>query len=172
MTACHPYQSFTPVQYTNAWLRPPASATRFREVHRSVSNGTEDMFVSGVWAPRLPVLRPLPSFAGAATPSIEEPDSQHEMGKEQAFTGGTFRLFCSCQHPKCVSVVFLDFSESQRMPTEFIVQRCKMLRRQVIHDFACASLKVFFSRLPYVSLRVGFCVDRFHWHKNHVLCSK
>lgn len=115
---------------------------------------------------------PIPTFFGDATAATDEPDCTHLMGQENRYTGGTFGAFCTCAHPKCVGVVVLDGSEGQRMPIEFIVQGCSRLPSKVVYDFACATHKSALCRLPSVAMLVVFLVDRFHWRKNHVACSK
>lgn len=172
MAQCHPSQSFSTQQFTNAWVRPPASPERFREAYGLGAPTFEDVIKEGVWAPSLPALRPVPSFVGTGSEVVHEPACSHLMGREKGFTAGTFGAFCTCRHPKCVGVVVLHGSESQRMPIEFIVQRFPILPRRVVYDFSCASLKSALCRLPEVALSVSFLVDRFHWYKNHVLCSQ
>jgi len=58
------------------------------------------------------------------------------------------------------------------MPIEFVVQRFLTLPDVSIYDFACATLKTALVRLPHVAKKVSLRFDRFHWRKNHTLCSK
>ena len=66
----------------------------------------------------------------------------------------------------------LEGSESQRMPIEFVAQRMPRFPERIFYDFACAALKMALCRLPFVALFLAFLVDRFHWMRNHVFCSK
>lgn len=172
MACCHLRQVFTPKLYQDTWLRQPASPQRFRAAYGSAAEGVEDVFKAGVWAPSLPIVRPRPSFADGTIAAMDDPDCNHQMGREKAFTGGTFGAFCTCSHPKCVGVIILDGFESKRMPIEFALERCRRLPEKIFYDFYCASLKLALSRMPFVAMCVRFCVDRFHWRKNHVMCSK
>jgi len=171
MASAYPHERFTPDQYAATWLETPASVASFNAAY-VVANEVEDFMATGVWAPSFPVLRPIPHFDGNSQAATDEPDCNHLMGRENKYTGGTFGAFCTCAHPKCVGVVVLDGSEGQRMPIEFIVQRCATLPSKVVYDFSCATLKTALCRLPYVARCVSFFVDRFHWRKNHVSCSK
>lgn len=135
---------------------PPASVERFRAVYGSAAQDCEDVFRTGVWAPSLPTVRPVPSFVGDAATPADDPDCTHEMGKEKAFTGGTFGAFCTCRHPKCLGVIVPDGSESQRMPIEFSAQRCVTLPRQIVYGFPCAALKTTMCLLPFLALLVRF----------------
>ncbi|OSX79179.1 hypothetical protein BU14_0085s0030 [Porphyra umbilicalis] len=172
MASAHPLECFTPAQYTATWMEPPASVASFKAAYGITDESPEDFLSSGVWAPNFPVLRPIPLFYGTAQAATDEPDCNHLMGKENKYTGGTFGAFCTCTHPKCIGVVVLDGSEGQRMPIEFITQRCATLPSQVVYDFSCATLKTALCRLPLVARAVSFLVDRFHWRKNHVSCTK
>jgi len=172
MASAHPLECFTPAQYTATWIDTPASVASFKAAYGITDESPEDFLSSGVWAPNFPVLRPIPLFYGTAQAATDEPDCNHLMGKENKYTGGTFGAFCTCTHPKCIGVVVLDGSEGQRMPIEFIAQRCATLPSQVVYDFACATLKTALCRLPFVARAVSFLVDRFHWRKNHVSCTK
>lgn len=170
--ACAPdMETFTPQQFAETWLKVPASAQSYRDAY-GISEETEDYLQSGVWAPSFPVVRPMPVFFGDAAAATDEPECTHLMGQENRYTGGTFGAFCTCSHPKCVGVVVLDGSEGQRMPIEFIVQRCRRLPHKVVYDFSCATLKSGLCRMPFIAKTVAFLVDRFHWTKNHVACSK
>lgn len=125
-----------------------------------------------MWAPSLPIVRPIPTFDGDAAAATDEPDCSHLMGRENKYTGGTFGAFCTCAHPKCIGMVVLDGSEGQRMPIGFIVQRFVTLPDVVVYDFSCATLKTALCRLPSVARTMRFLVDRSHWRKNHVIFSK
>ena len=172
MASAHPLECFTPEQYTATWIDKPASVASFKEAYGITNEAPEDFLASGVWAPNFPVLRPIPLFYGTAQAATDEPECNHLMGRENKYTGATFGAFCTCTHPKCIGVVVLDGSEGQRMPIEFITQRCATLPSQVIYDFSCATIKTALCRLPYVARAVSFFVDRFHWRKNHVSCTK
>lgn len=172
MVLAHPEQSFTPQQFERTWLVPPASAAAYAAAHGIPVGQGEDFLETGVWAPGLPLLRSLPGFVGASNAQTDAPDCQHDMGKQQSHTGGTFGGFCTCSHPKCLGVVVLDKSESQRMPLEFVIQRFATLPDVIVYDFACATLKTSLVRLPLVAKKISLRVDRFHWRKNHTLCSK
>jgi len=172
MASAHPLECFTPAQYTATWIEAPASVASFNTAYGITSEAPEDFLVSGVWAPNFPVLRPIPLFYGTSQAATDEPECNHLMGNENKYTGGTFGAFCTCRHPKCIGVVVLDGSEGQRMPVELITQRCATLPSQVIYDFSCATLKTALCRLPFVARAVSFLVDRFHWRKNHVSCTK
>jgi len=174
MACAHPSETFTPAQYTQTWLETDASVDSYKAAYAASPRLSleGDFLASGVWAPSFPVVRPIPAFHGDAAAATDEPDCNHLMGSENKYTGGTFGAFCTCAHPKCIGVVVLDGSEGHRMPIELIVQRCLELPSRVIYDFACATLKTALCRLPFVALAVQFSVDRFHWHKNHELCTK
>ncbi|KAK1859160.1 hypothetical protein I4F81_001757 [Pyropia yezoensis] len=172
MASAHPMERFTPMQFEDTWLKQPASVQSYREAYHIPEDHIEDVLQTGVWAPSFPVLRPMNFFDGGAAAATDEPDCSHRMGEEKKYTGGTFGVFCTCQHPKCLAVVVLDGSEGQRMPIEFIVQRCAKMPKHIIYDFGCATLKMALCRLPWVGRVVSFLVDRFHWRKNHVFCSK
>jgi len=172
MALAHPEQPFTAQQYTRTWLLPEATAAAYASAYSLPVGQVENFLRTGVWAPGLPVLRSMPGFVGASTAQTDFPNCQHEMGKQKAHTGGTFGGFCTCKHPKCLGVVVLDKSESQRMPIEFVVQRFATLPDTIIYDFACAALKTALVRLPHVAKKVSLRVDRFHWRKNHTQCSK
>ena len=58
------------------------------------------------------------------------------------------------------------------MPIEFVVQRMVRFPDRVFYDFPCAALKMALCRLPFFALFLAFLVDRLHWMKNHVWCSK
>eukprot|EP00170_Pyropia_yezoensis_P003938 contig_16316_g3949 len=170
--ACAPdAKTFTPEQFSATWLNVPASIASFNEAYGIPNDETEDFLRTGVWAPSFLIVRPIPAFFGDAAAATDEPECSHLMGKENRYTGGTFGAFCTCAHPKCVGVVVLDGSESQRMPIEFIVQRCRRLPFKVVYDFSCATHKSALCRLPYVGRVVVFLVDRFHWLKNHLAWS-
>jgi len=172
MTLAHPDQVFTPQQYTRTWLLPEATAAAYAAAHGLPVGHVENFLRTGVWAPGLPPIRSLPGFVGGSSAQTDFPDCQHDMGKQKSHTGGTFGGFCTFTHPKCLGVVVLDQSESQRMPIEFVVQRFATLPDTIIYDFACAALKTALVRLPHVAKKVSLRVDRFHWRKNHTLCSK
>lgn len=172
MALAHPQHAFTPRQFENTWLKQPATAAAYAEAYGLPIGQPEDFLKTGVWAPGLPKLRALPGFVGGSSAQTDAPSCQHEMGKQQSHTGGTFGGFCTCSHPKCLGVVVLDKSESQRMPIEFVVQRFATLPDIIVYDFACATQKTALVRLPLVAKKVALRVDRFHWRKNHTLCSK
>lgn len=132
MALAHPAHAFTPKQYESTWLIPTATAAAYAEAYGLPVDKPEDFRRTGVWAPGLPVLRALPGFVGVSSAQTDAPDCQHKMGKQQSHTGGTFGGFCSCSHPKCLGVVVLDQSESQRMPLEFVVQRFATLPDTIV----------------------------------------
>lgn len=172
MVLAHHEHAFTPRQFEATWLVPPATPASYAAAHGIPVGEREDFLKTGVWAPGLPMLRSLPGFVGASSAQTDAPDCQHDMGKQQSHTGGTFGGFCTCSHPKCLGVVVLDESESQRMPIEFVIQRFATLPDVIVYDFACATLKTSLVRLPLVAKKVSLRVDRFHWRKNYTLCSK
>lgn len=172
MVLAHSQQAFTAKEYQDTWLVPPATAADYAAAHGLPADLAEDFLKTGVWAPGLPLLRAKPGFVGVSSAQTDAPNCQHQMGKQQSHTGGTFGGFCTCAHPKCLGVVVLDQSESQRMPIEFVVQRFAKLPDTIVYDFACATLKTSLVRLPLVAKQVALRVDRFHWRKNHTLCSK
>jgi len=172
MASAHPHECFTPAQYTETWIETPASVASFNAAYGVTEEAPEDFLATGVWAPSFPVLRPIPMFNGTAQEATDEPDCNHLMGRENKYTDGTFGAFCTCAHPECLGVVVLDGSEGQRMPIEFILRRFAKLPAQVVYDFSCATLKTALCRMPFVARCVSFLVDRFHWRKNHVPCTK
>eukprot|EP00168_Porphyra_purpurea_P005763 TRINITY_DN16877_c0_g1_i1.p2 TRINITY_DN16877_c0_g1~~TRINITY_DN16877_c0_g1_i1.p2 ORF type:complete len:151 (+),score=16.79 TRINITY_DN16877_c0_g1_i1:139-591(+) len=111
-------------------------------------------------------------FVGAAGPMTDLPDCRHEMGKEKGRTAGTCGAFCMCTHPKCLGVGVLDGAQEQRMPIESVMQRFAIFPDVIVYDFACASLKTALVWLPHVAKKVSLRVDRFHWRKSHVDCTK
>lgn len=131
-----------------------------------------DFLLTGQWAPSFPAVRPIPDFL--ALPGVAEdlPECNHIMGQENQLSGGTFSASCTCSHPKTVGVVVLDGSEGQRMPIDFVAQRMPSIPERIFYDFACAALKMALARLPFYALFLTVLVDRFHWAKNHVWCSK
>jgi len=145
--------------------------TAYRSVHGEYTDQREDYLRTGIWAPGLPVLRPMPGFSGASTANTDLPSCKHEMGKENTRTGGTVGVFCSCAHPKCIGVIVLTGSESQRMPLEFAAQRFMQPPSTIIYDFACATLNSALVRLLYLARRIDLKCDRFHWRENHTYCS-
>jgi len=171
MAAAHPMHTFSHEQFTGAWLLPPATVAAYRAVYDEYRDQWDDYLKTGMWAPGLPVLRPMPGFSGAATAFTDLPDCTHEMGKENSHTGGTVGVFCTCSHPKCLGVIVLSGAESQRMPLEFVVQRFVKMPCTIIYDFACATLKTALVRLPYLARVTSFKCDRFHWRENHTDCS-
>lgn len=171
MAAVHPHHTFSHQQYTNAWLLPPASVAAYQSFYADNTDQSDDYLKTGMWAPGLPVLRPMPGFSGAATVNTDLPFCSHDIGKENSHTGGTVGAFCTCAHPKCVGVMVLTGSESQVMPLEFVAQRFGTMPHTVIYDFACATLKSALVRLPYVAWRLALKCDRFHWRENHTDCS-
>lgn len=58
------------------------------------------------------------------------------------------------------------------MPIEFVAQRMATPPDGVFYDFSCASLKNALARLPFYALFIAWLVNRLHWFKNHVRCSK
>jgi len=171
MAAAHPLHTFSHKEYTDAWLVPPASVAAYRSVYSEYTDQWDDYLRTGVWAPGLRVLRPMPGFSGVATANTDLPSCRHEMGKENSRTGGTVGVFCSCAHPKCIGVMVLTGSESQRMPLEFVAQRFVKMPLTIVYDFACATLKSALVRLPYLARLVDLKCDRFHWRENHTDCS-
>ena len=174
MACAHPSETFTPAQYTQTRIKTDATVDSYMAAYAASPrlNLEADVLASGVWAPSFPVVRPIPAFHGDAAAATDEPDCNHLMGRENKYTGGTFGAFCTCAHPKCTGVVFPDRYKGHCMPIEVMVQHCLELLSRVIYDFACATLKTTLCRLPFVALAVQFSVDRFHWRKNHVLCTK
>lgn len=164
--------TFHPSQYARVWLDVPPSWERFRSVYGHVADQTRDFLASGQWAPSFPPLRPIPDFLAKEGAHEDMPACNHKLGQGNKFTGRAFVASCMCDHPKCIGVVVLDGSEGQRMPIEVVVQRMRTLPEVIVYDFACATLKTGLSRLPWVALLILFLVDRFHWVKNHTLCSK
>lgn len=171
MAAAHPLHTFSHRDYTGGWLLPPASVMTYRSVYGEYTDQWDDYLRTGIWAPGLPVLRPMPGFSGAATVNTDLPSCRHDMGKENTHTGGTVGVFCGCAHPKCIGVMVLTGSESQRMPLEFVAQRFVKMPSTIVYDFACATLKSALVRLPYLARRVALKCDRFHWRENHTDCS-
>jgi len=171
MAAAHPSCTFSHIKFTDGWLIPPASVAAYRSVYNEYRDQWDDYLRAGIWAPGLPVLRPMPGFKGASSASTDLPTCKHEMGKETSHTGGTVGVFCTCSHPKCIGVMVLTGSESQRMPLEFVVQRFVKMPKTIIYDFACATLKTALVRLPFLARVVSLRCDRFHWRDNHVDCS-
>jgi len=123
MAAAHPLHTLSHKAYTGGWLLPPATVASYRSVYGEHTDQWDDYLRTGIWAPGLPVLRPMPSFAGAATVNTDLPDCNHLMGSENTHTGGTVGAFCTCSHPKCLGVIVLTGAESQRIPLEFVAQR-------------------------------------------------
>jgi len=171
MASAHPFHTFSHREYTRAWLLPPASVVAYRSVYGEYKDQRDDNLRTGVWAPGLPVLRPMPCFSGASTANTGLPSCKHEMGKVKTHTGGTVGVFCSCAHPKCVGVMVLTGSESQRMALELVAQRFVEKPSTIINDFACATLQSALVRLPYLARRISLKCDRFHWRENHTDCS-
>lgn len=161
MASAHPRESCTPAQYTAMWIDQPASAASFRAAYGIMDEVPDDFLETGVLAPNVPVWRPIPLFYGGSAAATDEPECNHLMGRKNKYTGGTFGAFCTCTHPKCIGVVVLDGSEGQRVPIEFVTQRCAKLPSQVVYDFSCATLKTPLCRLPHVARVVSFLVDRF-----------
>jgi len=79
------------------------------------------------------VLRPIPSFSGAASANTDLPDCNHLMGTENTHTGGTVGAFCTCSHPKCLVVIGRTGAERQRMPLEFLTQRIVRMPLTIIY---------------------------------------
>jgi len=148
MASAHPLQTFFHKAYTSGWLLPPASVATYRSVYGEYTDQWDDYLRTGVWAPGPPTLRPTPGFSGAATANRDLPDCNHLMGAENSHTGGTVGAFCTCSHPKCLGVIVLTGSESQRMPLEFVAQRFVKMPLTIIYDFACATLQSALVRLP------------------------
>jgi len=171
MAAAHPSYTFSHKQFTHAWLLPPATVAGYRAVYNEYTDQWDDYLRTGIWAPGLPVLRPMPGFRGASSASTDLPTCKHEMGKETSHTSGTIGVFCTCSHPKCIGVLVLTGSESQRMPLEFVAQRFVQMPKTIIYDFACATLKTALVRLPFLARVLSLKCDRFHWRENHVDCS-
>ncbi|KAK1861820.1 hypothetical protein I4F81_004400 [Pyropia yezoensis] len=171
MAAAHPLHTFSHQHYTDAWLLPPATKAAYRSVYGEHTDQSDDYLKTGMWAPGLPVLRPMPGFSDADTANTDLPSWSHDMGKENSHTGGTVGAFCTCAHPKCIGVMTLTGSESQVMPLESVAQRFVTMPDVVVYDFACATLKSALVRLPYMAQRSSLKCDRFHWPENHVDCS-
>ena len=171
MAAAYPLQMFSHKAYTGGWLLPPANVASYRSVYGEHTDQWDDYLRTGIWAPDLPVLRPMPSFSGAATANTDLPDCNHLMGRENTHAGGTVGAFCTCSHPKCLGVIVLTGAESQRMPLEFVAQRFVRMPFTIISDFACATLKSAHVRLPWIARRVAPKCNRFHWGENHTDCS-
>lgn len=131
----------------------------------------DDYLKTGMWAPGLPVLRPMPGLSGPATANTDLPSCSLEMGKENSHTGGTVGAFCSGAHPKCIGVRTLTGSESQVVPLELVAQLFVTIPDVVVYHFACATLKSALVRLPHIARRSSLKCDRFHWRENHVACS-
>lgn len=129
MAAAHPLYIFSHKQYTDARLRGclPVGLQRLRGPGRRLSLG-------------LPVLRPKPGFLGAATANTDLPTCSHEMGKENAHTGGTVRVFCTCAHHTGNGVMVLTGSESQLMPLKFVAHQFVKMPQVIVYDFASATL--------------------------------
>jgi len=171
MAAAHPLQTFFHKAYTRGWLLPPATVAAYRSVYKEYTDQWDDYLRTGIWASGLPTLRPMPGFSGAATANKDLPDCRHLMGAENSHTGGNVGVFCTCSHPKCIGVMVLTGSESQRMPLEFVAQRFVQMLLTIIYEFACATLKSALVRLPWMARRVGLKCDRFHWGENQTDCS-
>jgi len=168
MANAPPQECFIPTQHAETRIEKPASVSSFNASYGISYGAPKDILATGVWALSFPILRLITLFSGSAQEATDEPDCNHLMGRENKDTGGTFGAFRTCAHPKCIGVVVLDGSEGQRMPIEFILQRCATLPSEVAYDFSCAMLKTALCRMPYVARCVSFIVDRFHWRKNHV----
>jgi len=173
MAAAPPTATFHPREYTDGWLQMEETWDKFVGVYGNRARDALDFLSSGQWAPSFPPLRPMPDFL-AVTGSAEDeaPLCNHGMGTANQWTGGTFSGACTCTHPKTIGVVVLEGSESQRMPIEFVMQRMPSMPERIFYDFACAALKLALCRLPFAALVLAYLVDRFHWLKNHVWCSK
>eukprot|EP00168_Porphyra_purpurea_P012963 TRINITY_DN3485_c0_g1_i1.p1 TRINITY_DN3485_c0_g1~~TRINITY_DN3485_c0_g1_i1.p1 ORF type:complete len:261 (-),score=27.46 TRINITY_DN3485_c0_g1_i1:88-870(-) len=171
MVGAHPLHTFSHRQYTDEWILPPASVAAYHSGHRDHTDQWDDYLRTGMWAPSLPVLRPMPGFSGASTANTDLPTCVHEMGKEMPHTGGTVSVFSTCEHPKCLGVMVLTGSESHRMPLEFVAQRFVEMPHTIIYDFACATLKSVLVRLPFLARRTALKCNRFHWRQNHTDCS-
>lgn len=165
-------KAYHPFEYTKRWLEVPASVERFQDVYGTRVDGANLFLRTGQWAPSFPPLRAIPDFLALAGAPVDNPECNHIMGEENMFTGGTFSASCTCSHPKTIGVVVLDGSEGQRMPIELIAQRMPTMPDWVVYDFACATLKTALSRLPVFGTFVSKVVDRFHWFRNHLWCSK
>jgi len=79
MAAAHPLQTFSHKAYTRGWLLPPATVAASRSVYREYTDQWHDYLRTGIWAPGLPTLRPMPGFSGAATANKDLPDCSHLM---------------------------------------------------------------------------------------------
>lgn len=152
-------------------MSPPSSVGAYRAIYEEPTDQGDDDIRTGVWAPGLPVLRPTPGFLGAATANTDLASCKQEMRKENSHTGGTVGAFCSCFHLKCLGVVNLTGSESQRMPLKFVAQRLVTMPAIIVYDFSCATLKSALVRLPFFARLVAMKCDRFHWRENHTECS-
>lgn len=172
MAAADESGAFHPLECAKSWLEPPASAERFLSMYGQRTLDASDFLLSGQWAASFPPVRAVPDFLAVGGSPDDVPECNYIMGQENQFTGGTFSASCTCPHPKTIGVVVLDGSEGQRMPIEFVAQRMQTWPSAVVYDFSCASLKTALARLPYLALIIAFLVDRFHWFKNYVWCSK
>jgi len=170
--AAAPNATFHPAEFTAAYFSGDVSWDTFLATYGERAVGMRDYLLSGQWAPSFPPVRALPNFLAVSTSGEDAPECSHLMGLANRWTGGTFTGSCTCTHPKTIGVVVLEGSESQRMPIEFVTQRMPRFPDRVFYDFACASLKMALCRLPFIALFLAFLVDRFHWLKNHVWCSK
>jgi len=167
MAAAYPLQMFSHKAYTGGWLLPPATVVSYRSVYGEHTDQWDDYLRTGIWEPDLPVLRPMPSFSGAATANTDLPDCNHLMGSGKTHSGGLVGAFYTCSHPKCLGIFVLTGAESQRMPLEFVAQRFVRIPLTIISDFACATLKSAHVRLPWIAGRVAPKCNRFHWGENH-----
>ena len=165
MAASRPLQTFSYKAYTCA-----GSSGRLRVRVRQVHGPVGRIPVDGCLGARRAVLLPLPSFSGAATANTDLPDSSHLVGAENSHTGGTIGVFCTYSHPQCLGEMFLNGSERQRMPREFVAQRYIKMPLGIISDFACATLKSVLVRLPLMAGRVPLECDRFHRRENSTHC--
>lgn len=172
MAAADESVAFHPLECAKSWLEPPASAERFMSMYGQRTLDASDFLLSGQWAASFPPVRAVPDFLAVGGSPDDVPECNYIMGQENQFTGGMFSASCTCPRPKTIGVVVLDGSEGQRMPIEFAAQRMQTWPSAMVYDFSCASLKTALARLPYLALIIAFLVDRFHWFKNYVWCSK
>ncbi|OSX73408.1 hypothetical protein BU14_0350s0001 [Porphyra umbilicalis] len=163
---------FHPKEFEAAYPECGSTWEKFSAAYGERAMTMLDYLVSGQWAPSFPPVRALPDFLAVQSSTEDHPECSHIMGTANRFTGGTFAASCTCTHPKTIGVVVLQGSESQRMPIEFVVQRMPRFPDRIFYDFACACLKMALCRLPYIALFLAMLVDRFHWLKNHIWCSK
>lgn len=166
-------ETFTPGDFAATWLDAPASVASYKQHAYGIpEDETEDFLKTGVWAPSLPVAQLIPDFHGDPAAGTDAPDYNRMMGRKVKYTRGTFSGLLHVRTPEVHRVVVLDGYEGRKMHIEFIIQRCKRMPKHFVYDFSCATLKKALCPLPWIAHAIAFLVDRFHWRKNHVSCSK